>query len=59
MKKYIFIFFSIYCILGYSQKSDKVTAVVSEKDADSVKIDKLSKLFFQEINSDLENSKKY
>ena len=59
MKKYIFIFLSVYCVLGYSQNNHPLQSVVSEKDADSVKIDALSKLFFQEINSDLENSKKY
>lgn len=59
MRNYILILFSVFHIFCFSQKNDSLQAIAYGKQSDSIKVDALYKLFFQEVYSDVNKSKKY
>ncbi|MGV9004813.1 tetratricopeptide repeat-containing sensor histidine kinase [Flavobacterium sp.] len=59
MRNYILIFFSAFHLFCFSQKKDSLQLIAYSKQSDSIKIDALYKLFFQEVYKDLNTSKKY
>ena len=59
MRNNTFFFLLLFTSMSFSQNNDSLKAIAYGKGKDSIKIDALNKLFFYEVNSNINTSKKY